>query len=367
MKNLISSLSIPLLLLSFITSAIGCGTNDTLSPTGRMATARASHTATLLSNGKVLIAGGMERNDVHTNSAELYDSATGRFVVTGNMNVKRSGHTATRLSNGKVLIAGGSNMDWLSSAEIYDPSTGVFTLTGNMSVRRGGATATFLADGRVLILGGYDGGLHSGGEIYDPATDKFTATGNMGAGRSAHTATLLSNGKVLITGGGANRNVLASSELYDPASGTFAKTGDMSVVRHKHAAIKLPNGDVLIVGGSDNRDWRGRYASAEIYKPAAGTFSAAGNMNTARFKLPASVNLLNNGMVFVAGGDTRTETYNRATNTFNVVKGEMDAARFYSTATLLSDGGVLIIGGYNTNIEASAGAWLYKQKDTKTN
>ncbi|MDQ3750871.1 MAG: kelch repeat-containing protein, partial [Acidobacteriota bacterium] len=88
----------------FITSTISCEANNTLAPTGRMTTARAAHTATLLSDGKVLIAGGMERNDVHTNSAELYDPVTGRFVITGNMNVKRSGHTATRLSNGKILI-----------------------------------------------------------------------------------------------------------------------------------------------------------------------------------------------------------------------------------------------------------------------
>ncbi len=177
---------------------------------------------------------------------------------------------------------------------------------------------------------------------------------------------LLSNGNVLITGGGANRNVLAGAELYNPVSGVFTPTGNMNVVRHKHAAMRLPNGDVLIVGGSDNRDWRGRYTSAEIYKPATGTFSAVSNMNTARFKLPSAITLLNNGVVFVAGGGTSAETYNPATDTFNVVKGEMDAARFYSTATLLSDGRVLIIGGYNTNIEAGAGAWLYKPQNAKT-
>ncbi len=364
-------------LLIFTTSATSCKANvnttnaesnghvaqnntGTLVPTGRMATVRATHTATLLTNGKVLITGGMERNDVYTNSAELYNPATGTFVAAGNMNEERAGHTATRLPNGKVLIAGGSNTEWLTSVEVYDPATGSFTPTRSMSVGRGGATATLLPNGKVLIAGGYNGSLQASAETYDFTTGRFTPTGSMSVGRSAHTATLLPNGKVLITGGGANRNVLASAELYDPETGTFTPTGRMTTVRHKHAAVLLPNGNVLIVGGSDNRDWRGRHTSAEIYNPATGAFTAAGNMNTARFKLLNAVTLLNNDTVLIAGGSERVETYNSAMRTFNMVSGQMDAARFFSTATLLSDGRVLIIGGYDSDIVASARAWLYQ-------
>jgi len=328
--------------------------------TGRMASARAVHSATLLSNGKVLVTGGMERNDVYTNSAELYDPATGAFAAAGNMSQSRAGHSATRLSDGKVLIAGGSNTEWLASAEIYNPTTGAFTPTGSMSVRRGALTATLLLNGKVLIAGGYNDSLQASAEIYDPATGRFTPTGSMSAGRSAHTATLLRNGKVLITGGGAGRNVLASAELYDPAKGAFISTGNMTMVHHKHAATLLPNGNVLIMGGSDNRDWRGRYANAEIYNAATGTFTAVSNMNTIRFKHRDSVVLLNNGTVFVAGGGDYAEIYNPVRNSFDIVNGRMDGARFYSTATLLSDGRVLIIGGYDNNIAASAKSWLYK-------
>jgi hypothetical protein len=118
------------------------------------------------------------------------------------------------------------------------------------------------------------------------------------------------------------------------------------------------------MGGSDNRDWRGRYANAEIYNAAKGTFTAAGNMNTTRFKHRDSVALLNNGTVFVAGGKEYAEIYNPLKNSFDIVNGRMDGARFYSTATLLSDGRVLVIGGYDNNIVASAKAWLYQPQTT---
>ncbi|HEX8396627.1 MAG TPA: kelch repeat-containing protein [Pyrinomonadaceae bacterium] len=344
--------------------AVMQNSSGTVVQTGRMASARATHAATLLSNGKVLVTGGMERNDVYTNSAELYDPATGAFAAAGNMSQSRAGHSATRLSDGKVLIAGGSNTEWLASAELYNPTTGAFTPTGSMSIRRGGFTATLLPNGKVLIAGGYNDSLQASAEIYDPATGRFTPTGSMSAGRSAHTATLLSNGKVLITGGGAGRNVLASAEFYDPATGAFTSTGNMTMVHHKHAATLLPNGSVLIMGGSDNRDWRGRYANAEIYNAATGTFTAVSNMNTTRFKHRDSVALLNNGTVFVTGGKEYAEIYNPVKNSFDIVNGRMDGARFYSTATLLSDGRVLVIGGYDNNIAASAKAWLYEPQTT---
>ncbi len=381
MKHIDNPAAFVLSLVIFASSAMSCRANvnstntesseavaqskpGCVAPTGRMATARAVHAATLLSNGKVLITGGMEGNDVYTSSAEIYDPATGAFVAAGNMSQSRAGHSATRLPDGKVLIVGGSNTEWLASAEIYNPAAGAFASTGSMSIRRGGFTATLLPNGKVLIAGGYNENLQASAEIYDPPTGRFTATGSMSAGRSAHTATLLPNGKVLITGGGTNRNVLASAELFDPATGRFTSTGNMTMVRHKHAAALLPNGNVLIMGGADSRDWRGRYANAEIYNPATGTFAAISNMNATRFKHRDSVALLNNGMVFVAGGSEHAEIYNPVRNNFNVVNGQMDVARFYLTATLLPDGRVLVIGGYDNDIVASARAWLYKPQAT---
>ena len=331
-------------------------------PTNNMTAARSGHTATLLPNDQVLIAGGMERNGVFYSSAELYDPGSGKFNLTkGNMSTQRVGHIAVLLPGGKVLIAGGwSNGGLLATAEIYDPNTARFTSTGNMSFTRGDFTATLLANGKVLVAGGENDRPLSSAEVYDPALGKFTPTSNMNAARTMHTAVLLSNGKVLVAGGGEYQHPLATAEIYDPTDGTFIVTGNMTVPRYKHAAILLKDGNVLVVGGSDGRDWQGRYADAEIYAPAKGTFSAISKMNAARFKLPEAVTLLRNGSVLIAGGSEQVEVYNPASRTFSTGTGRMDAARFYSTATLLADGRVLVAGGYDSRSLASAKAWLYK-------
>jgi hypothetical protein len=113
----------------------------TFTSVGDMTTARLFHTATLLPDGTVLIAGGAGV------SAELYDPLIGRFTTTGNMHAPRSQHTATLLPNGTVLIAGGDGTP--ASAELYDPSTGTFSNTGSMNAPRSGHTATLLSDGHV--------------------------------------------------------------------------------------------------------------------------------------------------------------------------------------------------------------------------
>jgi hypothetical protein len=336
--------------------------------------ARASHTSTLLPNGKVLIAGGFAGSGGESNpyrSVELYDPSSGTFESVAEMSIGRSGHTATLLKNGKVLIVGGwtGRYDLRSSAEIYDPAANTFTSTGNLIVERAGNTATLLADGRVLVAGGVDRQENAlaSAEIYDPATRKFTLTGGMADPRGAHTATALKDGRVLVVGGGSghypSQTIYRSAELFDPATGRFTSAGQTTVCRHKHAAILLRSGKVLIVGGSDNRDWHGEYASAEIYDPASGKFTATGAMNTARFKLPAAVALLPNGRVLVAGGGPFAELYDETTGIFTKVPGSLGAARFFASATVLPGGKALITGGYaesGSGLPATPGAWLYQ-------
>src|SRR5581483_5865562 len=174
--------------------------------TGPLFYARFGHTATLLPNGKVLIVGGTSPNSDGTTYAqavaELYDPSSGSFTQTGSLNTPRSGHTATLLQNGQVLIAGGG----YATSELYDPSTGVFTNSGSLNTVRGDNTATLLNDGTVLIAGG-DGFVNSQdtvfatAELYNPASGTFTYTGNLNTPRAFHTATLLGNGKVLIATG----------------------------------------------------------------------------------------------------------------------------------------------------------------------
>jgi Kelch motif/Galactose oxidase, central domain len=370
---LFSMVLVPLICFSVAGAPWPSGTG-TVAEIAAMHIARASHTSTLLPNGKVLIAGGFAGSGGEYNpyrTAELYDPSSGRFQSAGEMTIGRSGHTATLLKNGKVLIVGGwtGRYDLRGSAEIYDPAANAFTPTGNLVIEHAGNTATLLADGRVLIAGGEDRQENAiaSAEIYDPATGKFTATGSMAESRGAHTATALKDGRVLIVGGGSghypSQNVYRSAELYDPATGKFTSAGQMSVGRHKHAAILLRSGKVLIVGGSDNRDWHGEYASAEIYDPVSRTFTVTGAMNTSRFKLPAAVALLSNGKVLVAGGGPFAELYDETTGSFTKVPGTLGAARFFASTTLLSSGKALITGGYaesRGSLPATPAAWLYQ-------
>lgn len=367
----------PMLMALLCVSLAGAPTTSgtgAVSEIAAMHIARASHSSTLLPNGEVLIAGGFAGSGGEYNpyrTAELFDPNSGTFQSIAEMSIGRSGHTATLLKNGKVLIVGGwtGRYDLRGSAEIYDPATKTFTPTGNLAVERAGNTATLLADGRVLIAGGEDREENkiASAEIYDPSTGKFTGTGSMAEARAAHTATALKDGKVLIVGGSSghypSQNVYRSAELFDPAIGKFVSTGQMTVARHKHAAILLPSGKVLIVGGSDNRDWHGEYASAEIYDPASGTFTATGAMNTVRFKLPAAVALLSNGKVLVAGGGPFAELYDETAGSFTKVPGSMGTAHFFASATPLLGGKALITGGYaesGGSLPATPAAWIYQ-------
>ncbi len=357
-------------MLAIVTIALSAASHSgyaaTLKSLGRMHELRASHTATPLPTGKVLIAGGFKKvrtyDQAYFNTAELYDPHTGQFEPTGVMHVARCGHTATLLQNGKVLIAGGGNDNPLSSAELYDPQTGSFTVLADMGVPREGHTATLLRNGNVLLAGGTGDPAH-GAEIFNVGTQRFQPAGRLTSNRIAHTATLLADGKVLICGGttseGRDRTVLATAELYDPEEGTFSATGSMSVVRYKHGALLLPDGTVLIVGGSDAHDWKRQYRSAELYDPRGGKFSAIPDMQGMRFKLPNGVTLLRDGTVLVSGGGKKAEIYNPKTQVFTTVA-EFDEPHFYQTATLLPDGAVLIAGGYNAEPQSTDRAWVYQ-------
>jgi CSLREA domain-containing protein len=317
-------------------------------PTGSLNTARREHTATLLSNGKVLVAGG-EGSGVALGTAELEDPATGACAPTGSLNTARSQHTATLLPNGKVLVAGGQNGNGLNVAELYDPATGAWTPTSPLNAPRYNHTATLLPNGKVLVAGGeYNGIGVNLAELYDPATGTWTPTLPLNAPRYNHTATLLPNGKVLVAGGHNGITYLNSAELYDPATGVWTTTtGPLNAARNNHTATLLPNGKVLVTGGEGSG---GALKVAELYDPATGTWTPTGSLNTARREHTAT--LLPNGKVLVAGGYNGTnalnsaELYDPAAGTWAAVI-SLNAPRYSHTATLLPNGSVLVAGGYD--------------------
>lgn len=334
---------------------------DGFRPTGSMSTGRTAHSATVLQDGKVLVAGGSScffggyyyySTSCPLTTAEIYDPAGGTFTsVAAQMSVTRNFHTATLLPNGKVLLAGGPG----ATAELYDPTSGTFTATGSMNVARGGHTATLLNTGKVLVAGGNNvSGVLASAELYDPASGTFTPTGALKDARTSQTATLLGNGKVLILGGsGSGTNAtLASAELYDPASGTFSSTGSLGTSRFNHTATLLNNGKVLIAGGSTSGNPLG---SAELYDVASGSFMATGGMVVKRQSHIAIG--LGNGNVLLAGGqqgDYTAELYDPVAGTFSQT-GSMGVGRSIGAAALLADGRALVAGGSD-----SASADIYK-------
>jgi N-acetylneuraminic acid mutarotase len=323
-------------------------------------------TATLLPNGKVLLAGGSGTNDFIAN-CDLYDPESGTWTKTGALNIPRSEHTATLLPNGKVLVAGGRGATYpneLSSAELYDPESGTWTVTGSMNDARYDHSATLLPNGKVLVAGGtgiIPGGssqrILSSAELYDPDSGTWTTTGRLDIERSMHTATLLPNGKVLVAGGYYEYGTHSSAELYDPISGTWRWTGWLASERNGHTATLLPNGKVLVAAGYDG--FGTGLSGTELYDPVTESWTATGVLNTPRWNHTAT--LLLNGKVMIAGGDeflgipfSSVELYDPETETWTVT-GALNIARFYHTATLLPNGQVLIAGGWDGfNVLASA-------------
>lgn len=320
-------------------------------PTGDMTRARAGHSATLLLDGTVLIAGGdgpLGGGVPAGRGAELYDPATGTFAPTGNMLEPRYCASATLLPNGKVLIAGGT-LD--TSAELYDPSTRQFSPTGPMGTQHPWVLATLLGNGKVLVAGDVDA------ELYDPATGRFAPAGPYAASSHGSTATLLADGKVLFVGDDP-------AQLYDPVNNSFSVTGSLSSAGlpggvDQQTATLLNDGIVLLTGGSNDVGPAGRVAAAELYNPATGAFAATSAMHSPR-DAHAAIRL-SNGKVLIVGGDTAVvigsvsyfggslasaELYDPSNGTF-APAGDMNAARTAPRATLLQNGDVLITGGFN--------------------
>ncbi|WP_437927614.1 kelch repeat-containing protein [Sorangium sp. So ce291] len=273
-----------------------------------MITARGAHTATLLKGGQVLVVGGSNgggRREL-IDAVELYDPMTATWTSRAPLSTVRYAHSATLLPDGKVLVAGGRrDVDFvlLYSAELYDPVTDTWTPAESMNFARAGHVATLLPGGKVLVAGGapYEADLGRA-EIYDPATDTWTLTGAMTTEGEEFLAamTQLQNGDVLAVGG-------AVTERYDPTAGTWSPTSPMLIHQSGFSATTLHSGKVLVVGVPYLESPDEQVRRAQLYDPESDTWTVtapagAGYAEHTATRLP-------NGDVLLVGDSAYSERY----------------------------------------------------------
>jgi hypothetical protein len=280
--------------------------------TERMRQGRRSHTATLLDDGRVLLAGGYIAGTTVTNKGEVFSTAGQSFTLLSNrMASPRASHAAAKLRDGRVLLCGG----------YYEVSSG--TLVSSSSA-----------------------------EIFDPSAGTFVAVGSMTTQRVDHAATLLSNGKVLVTGGsrlvGTFLEDLATAELFDPSTGTFSAAPAGLVHTHAtHAVVDLADGRFLVVGGSDT-DLR-----PELYSELTGAFTAIAPASSDIGRFGAAVARHFDGVVTVVGGEAQGQVLNflPSTSTLTNSGSPTTMPRAYATVSPIGSGRMLVCGGIDyTNL-----------------
>ena len=333
---LLVSIAVIVVVASTATPAVASGT---FQKTGSMNVARMDHTATLLSNGEVLVAGGV----ISGASAELYNPSTGTWSFTGSMTTARFNHQAVLLQNGEVLVAGGGSGNLLASAELYDPSTGVWTATGSMNTARSNFSLTLLTNGQVLAVQG------TSAELYNPATGTWTVTGSPTSPVGGPNAALLLDGQVLAI----ERTNSTLSQLYDPSSGTWSATGNTDVFVPNPIVSSLPSGDVFVTGSYASG--AASYANVALYDPSTGLFTPESGPCNCRAYGAA---VLQTGMVLVAGGFitvparpypktesiTSAELWDPSTQAWTST-GNLNTSRGRETITVLANGQALVTGG----------------------
>ncbi|HET9780771.1 MAG TPA: kelch repeat-containing protein [Candidatus Dormibacteraeota bacterium] len=339
----------------------------------------------LLTDGRVLVAGSSSSDYNGIGNVDLYDPARG-WSTAPSLDGDPMGAVASPLPDGGVLIAGGT--PWhggfdgpgpnpVAAALTWEPGAGAWTAAPSMSIARNNATATALADGRVLVAGGYDRKVIqlpnpnqqpfcclqidviplATTEIFDPIARSWSASGNLAHARYGQLAVGLKGGQVLVVGGqdeGQTPNpptYIASAELFDPATGKWSSAGDIGQPRSGFTLTALADGRALLVGGVA-ADHLTVLRSTLVYDPRANVWSAGPDMKTARTEHATA--RLNDGRVLVAGGVdylgriADSELFDPTTGKW-IVAGALGTARSDAAMVALKDGRVLVAGGLGSN------------------
>ena len=309
--------------------------------------------------GNILAAGGINGGTAVANLAEVYNPTMGTWSATGSLTAARYNFQMVLLNNFNVLAAGGQTpaRPQLVDAEVYSPSTGTWTATGSLSAGRHDFQMVLLRNGNVLAAGGFGNGIFlDSAEVYSPTNGTWSATGSFpGGGANAREffgMVLLPSGNVLAAGGSNQGGIVASALVYSPTMGTWTATGSLATARYGFQMLLLPNGNVLAAGGANNGGSAGLLASAELYNATTGTWSPTGSLLSGRLNF--QMVLLSNGNVLAAGGETiggaaalaSAEVYSPTTGTWTPT-GSLASARYSFQMALLPNGNVLAASGYN--------------------
>jgi N-acetylneuraminic acid mutarotase len=344
-----------------------------------------AHTATLLKDGRVLIAGGTDGHGVATAGCELFDPKANRWIRAGNMISARAAHSATLLADGNVLVIGGQTglsifpIQVLASAEIYHPATNSWTVVAAMHAPRRMYSSIRLRDGRVLVVGGTNvapgspmpDAQQEQAELYDPLRDRWTLAGAGLFPLYGEAATLMPDGMVLVTGGSADTGFATTrAELFDPTTNRWQPTTwpMLATPRDGHTATLLPDGKVLLVGGYTTQEQQVSggviypvselLTTSEIFDLRGNTLVRVGYSRITRFEHTAT--LLRNGTVLVVGSAYASNADSQIfdpKNTEQWASTGLAMDRYLHTATMLADGRVLIAGGYGVGSPTTA--WIF--------
>lgn len=338
--------------------------SGTVRPVGSLLVGRSGHAAAALADGRVAVFGGFSSSSAVTASIEVFDTGAETWTTAAAaLGLARARLTATVLTDGKVLLAGGETASTTDVGvdrwEIWDPDSDAIVSSGTMAERRTRHRAVPLGNGTVLLLGGSR--TDSSGapnysrastEVFDPTVPGCTSGPSMATARAGHEATPIFGGRVLVTGGHGTSTL---SEAFDPVAGSFSSAGTMIQPRRDHTATVLSDGSVVAVGGGNS--------TAERWLALESRWVQVQNPGDER-SLHIAMRIAN-GRVFLAGGEKPaagggtylhmgTVFYDPATASFLFPGLQMGAPRSGHTATRLADGDCLLVGGKNSTLGANA-------------